>query len=104
MLHVDEPWLELISSGKKTVEGRSGPDDKFRYMIDSVITLYNDTRSIKMILADVRHYSTLKDYLMVEGWKNVAPHLNSYDEVYDAYLDFGCDWSQGINALVLSPM
>ncbi len=39
-------------------------------------------------IIEVQHYATLCEFLDVEGWKNAAPHLGSFDETEKDYLQF----------------
>ena len=86
MLHVQEPWFTEIAAGRKTVEGRVGPQGKFDNMIGGQITLSSsDNRELKARLVGVRHYPDLKSYLEAEGWEKTAPHTGSFAAAMAAY-------------------
>jgi ASC-1-like (ASCH) protein len=90
-LPVSEPWLKLIASGAKRVEGRKGSSDKYAKWVGARVKLMNRERTVIVRVAAVRHYPTLADYLDAEGWANVAPHLHSYEETAAAYRQFYSD-------------
>lgn len=88
MLKVQEPWLEQIRIGKKKVEGRSGPADKFSQWVGNVVSFVSEDQSFLVKVIAVRHYDTLYDYLNNEDWEKVAPHLSSYQETLNEYHKF----------------
>ncbi len=90
-LHVDEPWLSQIKLGKKTVEGRKGKKIKYETWVGKHAIFYNNETRILVMIKEVRHYSTLYDYLDNEKLENVAPHINDYDEIVEVYHKFSTD-------------
>lgn len=88
ILFISEPWLNDIINGKKTVSGRAGTPARFSPWIGEVAKFCNSTHTVYVKVVDVRHYDDLPSYLTAEGWKKVAPHLKSYDEVRNAYSAF----------------
>lgn len=84
-MHVQEPWLDLIDQGEKTIEGRVGQLGKFDDKLNKVIVFFNEDKFVPVELIDVRHYDTLEDYLLGEDWHEFAPHLDSLEEVRSAY-------------------
>jgi len=85
MLHIQSPWFDKILSGKKTIEGRNGPLSKFTNYIDKLILITNDVNNALVKIIDVKHYDNLYDYVNESGWRNIAPHTNSYEETIEAY-------------------
>ena len=84
-LHIQEPWFTEIINGRKTVEGRTGNSNKFKYLIGSSIIVTNGTNSETMFVKDVRHYNNLDDYIENEGWNKIAPHTGSNKMTRKAY-------------------
>jgi ASC-1-like (ASCH) protein len=89
-IHVQNPWLDKIISGEKTIEGRKGDVNKFYGMIGKKILLYNDIIRITMTLVAVRHYDTLLNYLRGETLK-VLPGVQTIEEAVDVYHKFYSD-------------
>lgn len=88
-LEVQDPWLEQIARGAKTVEGRRGPVEKFASAVGTNITLYNDKVSILVRVIKVLHFDDLYQYIDAIGIDKCAPHLNSREQVIDAYHNIG---------------
>lgn len=87
MFHVDEVLLDLIARGRITVLGLYGPSSEFSHLVDKDVVLYFEKKRVPVTITEVRHYPTLELYLKKEGWKNLHPNLNSYEEVYDSYMN-----------------
>lgn len=85
-LHVQSLWLEQIRKRHKTIEGRTGSNGKFQDWIGEVALFTDGNINIPVIIRNVKHYSTLEEYIKNCGWENVAPHLHSYEETIIAYL------------------
>jgi ASC-1-like (ASCH) protein len=97
-LHVRDPWLRLIQGGRKTVEGRKGPQSKFAPLVGRRVALFNEDCRVEALVTGVRHYSTLYEYLDAEGLERVAPHLRSRQAVVNAYHEFPGNSDEGIRA------
>lgn len=114
-MEVQEPWLSMIESGSKTVEGRPGPLSKFTHLIGCPLELYYQDKTVHRQVVDVRHYPTLEAYLGTE-WKLAAPIVGSIEEARQMYLEirtsdgeqvFSSERLQrvgGMNAIVLVKM
>ncbi len=108
-MHVQEPWLSEIVSGRKTVEGKRGPASKFTPLIGQDVRFFNKHQSVVRRVVAVRHYDTLDQYLDAE-WQAAAPHMPSKEAARTAYLAIRMKdgtqvfdpLPQGINAVVLS--
>ncbi len=108
-IHVQEPWLSEIVSGRKTVEGKRGPASKFTPLIGQDVRFFNRQQSVVRRVIAVRHYDTLDEYLDAE-WQAAAPHMPSKEAAKAAYLAIRMKdgtqvfdpLPQGINAVVLS--
>lgn len=84
-MFVQSPWMEEIARGRKTVEGRAGPREKFARMLEQNIEFYNEKTSARRFVTAIRHYNTLDEYLDAE-WERAAPHVSSKEEARAAYL------------------
>jgi ASC-1-like (ASCH) protein len=88
-MEVQEPWLTFIRnadvSRRKTVEGRVGSYAKHQPLIGQIIEVYNETQHFLVRVKFIRHYSTLIEYITGEGWMNIAPQTNSFEECLSAY-------------------
>lgn len=87
-LSVRDPWLTYIEKGIKTVEGRTGNEEKFKNWIGKEVIFFNSKKKILVKVLDVHHYKTLYEYLDNEGFKNVLPGIPSYQEAVDIYHQF----------------
>lgn len=88
-LFVRDPWYKYIKNGTKTVEGRRGQLDKYRSWVGKVITIRgpeDDSTDVRVTSCKV--YFDLEEYIKEEGIANVAPHLNTVEEVVHAYNEF----------------
>lgn len=84
-LHVQDPWLQFIQEGKKTVEGRRGNKERFSSWIGKEAIFFNKERSVRVLIKDVRCYSDLYQYLDNEGWDKVLPGVKSRDAAIETY-------------------
>jgi len=87
LLQVQEPWFSEVAAGRKTVEGRTGPEGKYAYLIGGTVTLVAPGgQSLQREVAAVRHYPTLEAYLSGVGWERAAPQASSFAEARELYL------------------
>ena len=107
-MHVAEPWLSMILSGKKKIEGRRGPLSKFQHILESKaeLLLWNEAMGEHAVrIKAIRHYFDLYSYLASEGFEKAMPGAPSLQHVIDAYHVFYSDASiaeeGGMNALEL---
>lgn len=101
-IFIQDPWFTEVAEGRKTVEGRTGPKDKFR--IDDFLRVKGpahsgnergsrssievpDCKVLHMYVEETRHYDNLDDYLKHEELNKFAPHLSSLSEAEAAYLN-----------------
>lgn len=90
---VQKPWSHELWTGRKTSEGRVGPEGKYDGYIGKKIWLRSvDAACDGVYPADtymvlsVKHYPDLDSYLDGEGWEAVAPHTSSRKAAREAYL------------------
>jgi ASC-1-like (ASCH) protein len=104
-LHIEDPWLYYIQIGIKKVEGRKGTLAKYKHWIGCGVCFYNAERKIPVLIKDIRHYPDLYSYLDTEGYNNVMPWADSYQEAVEAYHKFNNDenieLSGGMLAIVI---
>ena len=105
-LFVNEPWLSFIRDGKKTVEGRAGPLNDYSSWVGKKVRFYSLKQDVFVHVIEVHHYDNLHEFLNVEGWKNAAPHLGSFDDTVNAYLKFYpgdfIEKAGGMNGIIVS--
>ena len=89
-MSVRDPWLGLIADGRKTVEGRAGPESKSRHLVGGRLTFFNDGGLVPEVATEVvavRHYPDLYTYLDQEQ-RQAAPQFVSRDDAARAYHEF----------------
>lgn len=114
LIEVQEPWWRLISTGHKKVEGRKrsilrkvlGLDANVetrtineRDAVGTKVWIQRETPDLAplevlVVVAAVRPYATLHDYLDAEGWQNVLPDptiVQSRDDAINEYHKFFSD-------------
>ena len=84
-MNVQQPWLDLIISGKKTVEGRRGGIEKFEPLLNTVIEMFSGETSVRVKIVKIEHFDDLKEYLDGVGVERCAPHLKTKEDVIEAY-------------------
>lgn len=90
-LPVRDPWLSYIQSGKKTVEGRTGHENKYKNWIDKEVIFFNKSKQVPVKVKAVRHYPDLYSYLDAEGYEKVHPGSKSLEQTVNAYHEFYSD-------------
>jgi len=87
-LWIQQPWLDEVLTGRKTIEGRVlGTDGKSKWKEGDVIMVGEDASdhdAQQAIITQVRHYSTLYEFLKNE-WKKAAPQCETWAEATAAY-------------------
>jgi ASC-1-like (ASCH) protein len=87
-LWMQQPWLDLSLTGRKTVEGRvmrtNGKSNWKEGDIVLIGTDPDDHDAQQAVVWKIREYSTLHEFLENE-WKKAAPHCNTLEEARDAY-------------------
>lgn len=110
-LWIQQPWLDEVLTGRKTVEGRVlGTDRKSKWKEGDVVMVgegASDHDAQQAIVSQVRHYSTLYEFLKNE-WKMAAPQCETWAEATAAYkavmttskglMQDGVNAGQGISA------
>lgn len=90
---VEDPWFDLIKSGKKTVEGRlnkSWVSDLQQY--DRIVFMRenNETDNFSVYVSELKHYSSFYDMIKVSGLCNVLPDpkIKTIDDGVNVYRVF----------------
>lgn len=86
-MEIQQPWLDEILRGRKTVEGRVGEKGKYDQLINHHVRVHDldDKTSGVVFVNDIVHYDTFDQYLKRETWIAVAPHTGSEEEARVAY-------------------
>jgi len=71
---------------RKIVEARVGDLNKHIGMFGKIVKIIFGDKYLLVKVRFIRHYDTLEEYVQAEGWKNVAPFVNSYEECIKEYL------------------
>lgn len=82
-IHVSQPWMGLIATGRKTVEGKKGAFAEWSRLVGAEVVFYDDIECKKKVTA-VRWYPSLAEYLAAE-WKLAAPHAESIEDAAAKY-------------------
>ena len=88
MLRIHEPWLTEALQGRKTVDGRPGRKGEWLNHVGKITGIIHDDADGGITLIEVtavRHYTTLRDYLIGEDWKKCAPHCSDLDDAVASY-------------------
>jgi len=83
-LDVQEPYLSLIKSGKKIIEGRLGKDKYLNLKKGDLIKINN----LEIEIGKVEKYSSFKEMLIMEGVKNIIPDAKDLDSAIQIYYKF----------------
>jgi ASC-1-like (ASCH) protein len=108
-IYVQESWMDEIATGRKTVEGRTGPLKKWSGLAQ--VIWYSSRAEYSAEVTQVRHYGTLEEYLAAE-WQQAAPHARDLNHARELYLAIYADNRQvfgdvesrgGMNAIEFIP-
>jgi ASC-1-like (ASCH) protein len=86
--HVSEPWFSFIQQGLKTCEGRLQKGDFLHIQVGDTIIFSHDTRSIRVQVLSLSHYSNFEHYLIHETLADCLPGVTSIQEGLDVYHQF----------------
>jgi len=84
IIDVQEPFLSLIKSGQKKVEGRLAKEKYLNLKKGDLIRI-NDA---EVEVVGVSEYKSFKDMITMEGIKNVIPNAKSLEEAINVYYKF----------------
>lgn len=83
-IDVQEPYLSLIKSGKKKIEGRLGKD-KYLLLQKGDLIKIND---IEIEILRVTKYISFREMLIKEGVENTIPGAKDLNEAINVYYKF----------------
>jgi ASC-1-like (ASCH) protein len=82
----DEPWFSEVKEGRKTVEIRVGPEDRYQELVGKTVKFIGpEDQVVEAEITKVRHYDELGELVKKEGYKKVAPHVKSDKAAEEAY-------------------
>jgi len=79
-LHCQDPWFTFIRQETKTVEGRKNLPQFKDWQVGDTLIFFLDEKEFCTKIIDLRHYSSLEDYLRTEGIAKVLPGVKSLEE------------------------
>jgi ASC-1-like (ASCH) protein len=82
-LHVQQPWLNEIKIGRKTVEGRTG-SSATNLNVGDLLKLTDGDEKVFAFITKIVHYPNLDQYL-INNWTKAAPHAQTYLEANRMY-------------------
>lgn len=83
-INIQEPYLSLILSGKKIVEGRLNKGKFAKIKIGDIILI----ETIDYEVVAMNNYPTFKDMIVKEGLENVIPDKKSIKDAVNVYYKF----------------
>ena len=84
-IHCEQPWLGLIQSGVKKIEGRKKAKKYTDLNPGDMVIFHDEQTSFKARIVKVVEYKTLEDYLICEGINNALPGISNLDEGISIY-------------------
>ncbi len=97
-----EPYLSLIRSGVKKIEGRVFSLKYQTFKPGDTLRLYNDAGELWCKLSAIRPYKTFRDMLLAEGLSSVVPNVSTPEEgvaVYASFPNYSEEKEYGVIAL-----
>lgn len=82
LMHVQQPWLNEIALGHKTIEGRTG--EMCGLKIGEIVEFTDGEMKIHAFITRAVHYDTLEEYL-IHNWIKAAPQAQTYLEAKRMY-------------------
>ena len=87
-LWIQQPWLDEVLTGRKTIEGRVlGTNKKSKWKEGDVVFVghgQDDYDLQQAVIMNTHHYASFGEYLK-EEWKRAAPQCNSLAEAVEAH-------------------
>lgn len=71
----NNPWMDLIRSGEKTVEGRVNLKAFEKLKVGEKVYFHNRHQGILCKITHLNIYNSFEDMIEVEGVKKLAPHI-----------------------------
>lgn len=70
--HLSQPWLGLIKTGQKTVEGRLKKKEWARMVPGDKITFFNDQEEVVVEVVQIKEYKSFVEMITQEGLEKVG--------------------------------
>lgn len=83
-----EPYLSLIRSGKKQIEGRVFSPRYQKVKVGDLVRMYNQSAEIFCRITRICCYPTFKEMLLKEGLDKMVPNAKTVDEAVGIYRSF----------------
>jgi len=105
--NVSEPWISMIQTGIKTVEGRLKRKNFSLMRVGDMVEWINseyEMKRVKTIIKEIREYRTFREYLESEGLERCLPEIKDIESgimVYYKYYTEEDERKYGIVALRL---
>lgn len=96
-LHVQNPYLEQIESGQKTVEGRLAKS-KYTTLVPGNKIRFNNRLNVSIVA--IKHYTSFLLMIQSEGLERVLPGVSSLKEGVDVYRQFYTEEDEKIHGVV----
>jgi len=93
VIPIQQPWFRLIKEGKKTVEGKPSPVERWKAQIGRTITFMHGDQTVDKQVVAVRGYPDLDTFLEQE-WQHSAPQAKSLEDAKDLYAAIMMKWRE----------
>lgn len=80
-MRVKPRFINLIRSGRKTLEVRVGYDNINRIQVGERISFISHESSLNIRVKDIRRYLSIENLLANEAWERIAPDITSREGV-----------------------
>lgn len=87
-INCQEPWFTKIQAGLKTIEGRKYNAKYANLKSGDLLDFYCGDQNFLTEVVEVKVYKTLEEYLETEGFQNVLPGVESFQDAVAVYLQY----------------
>ena len=81
----DEPWFSFIRKGIKPVEGRKNSPKYQKIQVDDFIDFSNGKEHFRVIVTEIRVYTSLEGYLNDVTIQKALPTISSFEDAVKIY-------------------
>jgi ASC-1-like (ASCH) protein len=107
LIHCQEPWLSLIKSGQKPVEGRKNSSVYQRIKVVDIITFFAGHNRFNALVIAINSYPDLRTYLLAETVERALPGIKTIEEALAIYHQWNSEHEirkHGFLAIQIKPM